>query len=78
MPEPNGRIITKHCGEFVSHAMPQVARVANNILLMDSGKPLLHTNDVSKGIQVYYSQFVEDYGGSIRSGNEKVELLIFI
>ncbi len=42
---------------FVSHSMPQVARICSEILLMDKGKAKYQGNNVSEGIDQYYSQF---------------------
>jgi len=47
---------------FVSHSMPQVARMSTNILLMSHGKELLNTNDVSVGITSYYNQYKLEVG----------------
>ena len=42
---------------FVSHAMPQIARVSNNILLMKNGINLFNGYDVPRGIEKYYNEF---------------------
>ncbi len=42
---------------FVSHTMPMVARVANQIILMEKGKVSYQGFDVPKGIDAYYSKF---------------------
>lgn len=42
---------------FVSHGMPQVARICTEILLMDKGQSVYQGNNVSEGIDQYYSQF---------------------
>ena len=42
---------------FVSHAMPEVARVATDILLLDHGTSVYIGNDISKGIEQYYDLF---------------------
>ena len=48
---PNAAVI------FVSHSMPMVARVANQILLMEKGRSLFQGYNVPKGIDSYYSRF---------------------
>lgn len=63
---------------FVSHSMPQVARVASKVIHMDKGISILDTNDVSEGIQSYYDAFNQNQGEGIKSGNKKVELLNFL
>ncbi|MDF1584215.1 MAG: ABC transporter ATP-binding protein [Methyloprofundus sp.] len=42
---------------FVSHSMPQVARICSQILLMDKGQVKYQGTNVSEGIDQYYSQF---------------------
>lgn len=57
---------------LVSHSMPQIARMCTNIILMDKGKTLCYTDNVSEGITEYYKKFkteITDF-----HGNDKVEL----
>ena len=42
---------------FVSHSMPQVARICTELLLMKNGRTIFQSTDVSEGIDQYYSQF---------------------
>ncbi|MCD0471076.1 ABC transporter ATP-binding protein [Flavobacterium sp. JAS] len=42
---------------FVSHSMPMVARVSNQILLMEKGIAVFQGKEVSKGINSYYNRF---------------------
>lgn len=42
---------------FVSHSMPMIARICNQIILMDHGKVEYQGNDISKGIGLYYNKF---------------------
>lgn len=42
---------------FVSHSMPMVSRICNQIILMEKGKVRYHGSDVSKGIDLYYNEF---------------------
>lgn len=72
-----GELLKTTAVVFVSHSMPQVARAANKILLMGGGKPLKYTDNVSEGIQGYYLELMQVNGGSIKSGNNKVELVKF-
>lgn len=48
---PNTAII------FVSHSMPMVARICNQIILMDHGKVEYQGYEISKGIELYYNKF---------------------
>jgi lipopolysaccharide transport system ATP-binding protein len=45
---------------FVSHSMPMVSRICNQILLMDNGVSKFQGKDVAKGIDLYYSRFVSN------------------
>lgn len=58
---------------FVSHAMPQVARICNDVLLMNKGEVLYQGQNVSKGIDVYYSSFKSEKG--MVSGSGRAEIL---
>ena len=42
---------------FVSHSMPMVARICNQIVLMDHGKVEYQGFDIPKGIGFYYNKF---------------------
>ncbi|MBU2929564.1 ABC transporter ATP-binding protein [Winogradskyella psychrotolerans] len=42
---------------FVSHNMPMVSRICSQIILMEHGCAQFQGNDVSKGIDLYYSRF---------------------
>lgn len=42
---------------FVSHSMPMVSRICNEIILMDHGKVEYHGKEIGKGIQLYYNKF---------------------
>lgn len=61
---------------FVSHNMPQVSRICTSILLMEKGKMRFLDNDVSKGIDLYYTGFGSTKSGQvIFSRNDDAELL---
>jgi len=42
---------------FVSHSMPMVSRICNQIILMDKGKSKFQGNEVGKAIDLYYKRF---------------------
>lgn len=67
-----GELLQSTAVIFVSHTMPQVARIANKILLMDHGKELVRGDDVSEGIQQYYQSFQNT--DKIVGGNGLVKL----
>ena len=41
---------------FVSHSMPQIARVASSLLLMEKGSQRILTSDIGIGIEEYYGK----------------------
>ena len=47
----------KACVILVSHSMPQVARVADHILLMNKGQTFFQGNNVAEGIEKYFGFF---------------------
>ncbi|MFD0933347.1 ABC transporter ATP-binding protein [Psychroflexus salinarum] len=51
---PNTAII------FVSHSMPMVSRICNQIILMDKGQAKFQGEDVSKAIDLYYTRFASN------------------
>ncbi|WP_417890141.1 polysaccharide ABC transporter ATP-binding protein [Xanthomarina gelatinilytica] len=60
---------------FVSHTMPQVARIANRILLMEKGHALICGNSVSEGIERYYQSF--NNTDKITGGNGLIKIADF-
>jgi lipopolysaccharide transport system ATP-binding protein len=60
---------------LVSHNIPQIARMANKIMMMEKGKNTLYSQDVSLAITEYYSRFKLEIGDY--TGSDKVELLNF-
>lgn len=44
---------------FVSHSIPQIARVANKICVLDKGEMVFYEKDIPKGINMYTSLFGE-------------------
>ncbi len=45
---------------FVSHNMPMVSRICNQIILMDKGKAKFQGDDVGKAIDQYYTRFADN------------------
>ncbi len=64
---------------FVSHSMPMISRICNQIILMDKGVNIFSGNNVAKAIDLYYNRFSNNEStvvfsdGSIKL--EKVELV---
>jgi len=51
---PNTAII------FVSHSMPMISRICNQIILMEKGLTKFQGDDVAKAIDLYYQSFVNN------------------
>lgn len=45
---------------FVSHSMPMISRICNEIILMDHGRIEYQGKNVAKGIDLYYKKFSND------------------
>lgn len=45
---------------FVSHSMPLVSRMCNQIILMDKGQSKFQGDDVGKAIDLYYNRFTNN------------------
>jgi lipopolysaccharide transport system ATP-binding protein len=64
---------------FVSHSMPMVARICNQIILMEHGHAEFQGNDVGKALDLYYNRFAQNDSNLVFDDGsvvlEKVELL---
>jgi lipopolysaccharide transport system ATP-binding protein len=61
---------------FVSHNMPQVMRLANQVLLLNQGQVAFNGQQVGKGIELYYGKF--SFSESIKvysDGQSRIEAL---
>jgi lipopolysaccharide transport system ATP-binding protein len=59
-------MLKKSAFVFVSHAMPQVARICTSVLHMDHGSTLLQTTNIKEALDSYYNLF--DQGERAESG----------
>ncbi len=62
---------------FVSHNMPQIARTANRLILMNRGELTIDTKDISIGVEKYYDFFSSSSEGENVFGNGKIDLIDF-
>jgi len=53
-------ILPKTAIIFVSHSMPMVSRMCNQIILLENGIAKFQGDDVGKGIDLYYTRFVNN------------------
>jgi lipopolysaccharide transport system ATP-binding protein len=61
---------------FVSHSMPMVSRICNQIILLEKGEVKYQGADVSRGIDLYYKRFTQNDEKVVFS-NEDIELESF-
>src|ERR1017187_10062620 len=54
-----GKLSSKTAIIFVSHSMPQASRICNQVILMEKGKMVLNTADISLGVEEYYRGIIE-------------------
>lgn len=54
------KILPKTAIVFVSHSMPMVSRICNQIILLEKGTSKFQGNDVAGAIDQYYSRFVNN------------------
>lgn len=53
-------ILPKTAIVFVSHSMPMVSRICNQIILMDRGEAKFQGENVGKAIDLYYTRFADN------------------
>jgi lipopolysaccharide transport system ATP-binding protein len=58
---------------FVSHAMPQVARVSSKVMFMAHGRSACYTQDVGQGIERYHDSFQNEEATVTGSGGAVLE-----
>ncbi|WP_298237007.1 ABC transporter ATP-binding protein [uncultured Algibacter sp.] len=54
------QILPKTAIVFVSHSMPMVSRICNQIILMDKGCSKYQGNNIGKAIDLYYTRFINN------------------
>lgn len=60
---------------FVSHSMPMISRICNEVILMDHGKVTYQGKDTGKGIIAYYDKFKTDEKSEIVFDTFEIRLL---
>ena len=60
---------------FVSHSMPMISRICNEIILMDRGKAFFQGREVSEGIDAYYDRFKSTDGKNVIFTDNSLELV---
>lgn len=60
---------------FVSHSMPMIARMSNQIMLMEKGKEDYYGYDINIGVNKYYMRFATLNDTSVMFSDGSIELL---
>lgn len=60
---------------FVSHSMPMVSRICNEIILIERGAVLFQGKEVSKGIDAYYNKFKQIEDSNVVFSDNSIQLL---
>nr|WP_321228541.1 ABC transporter ATP-binding protein [uncultured Psychroserpens sp.] len=67
-------ILPKTAVIFVSHNMPMISRICNQIILMEKGEAKFQGENVSKGIDSYYNKFLTDEESNVVFTDNSVSL----
>lgn len=60
---------------FVSHSMPMISRICNQIILLSKGKPEFQGENVSKGIDLYYNSFLTNEESNVVFTDNSIKLI---
>lgn len=73
-----GEILTSAAVIFISHSIPQVARIATQVMLLQNGRNAFFDTNVGRGIDAYYNVFPNSRKQSAGSGDVVVENMNFV
>jgi lipopolysaccharide transport system ATP-binding protein len=68
-----GELMKNSAVIFVSHSMPMIYRVCNEVMLLNKGQKKLFTSDIGQGIEMYYDMFAGAEQQITGSGDAIVE-----
>lgn len=60
---------------FVSHSMPMISRISNQIILMEKGISSFQGENVSRGIDLYYNKFITNQDSQVVFTDNSIELI---
>lgn len=72
-----GELMKNSAVIFVSHSMPMIYRVCNEVMLLNRGKKVLFTPEIGKGIEMYYDMFSSGQQKIAGSGEASVQSFVF-
>jgi len=62
---------------LVSHTMPQIARMSTSLLMLEKGKQIIYTDNITEGLAEYYNRFnseIGDYTGTGEANLVSIEI----
>ena len=68
-------ILPKTAVIFVSHSMPMISRICNQVILLSKGKTEFQGENVSKGIDLYYNSFLTNEESDVVFTDNSMELV---
>ncbi|MCK0109014.1 ABC transporter ATP-binding protein [Flavobacteriaceae bacterium S0825] len=68
-------ILPKTAVIFVSHNMPMISRICNQVILLSKGKAEFQGENVSKGIDLYYNSFLTNEDSDVVFTDNSLELV---
>lgn len=68
-----GELMKNSAVIFVSHSMPMIYRVCNEVMLMKAGKNMIFTSNIGLGVKEYYKLFKKGQENIVGSREAKVE-----
>nr|WP_319397858.1 ABC transporter ATP-binding protein [uncultured Carboxylicivirga sp.] len=70
-----GELLERCSVIFVSHSMPQIARICSSCILLKNGQINLHTEDIGTAISHYYNSFKSEEKRAIGTGGITINSL---
>jgi lipopolysaccharide transport system ATP-binding protein len=67
-----GELLQNSAVIFVSHTMPQIARICSKVMMLDRGRSIVYTEDVSVAISKYYNRFSSEKENLVNNANIKL------
>jgi lipopolysaccharide transport system ATP-binding protein len=67
------KILSRAAVVFVSHSMPQIARLCNRLIVLNRGKVIYQGDNVPEGIDRYYGQFSESESTTAGTGRATLQ-----
>ena len=67
------KVLDRSAVVFVSHSMPQIARLCSHVMVLNQGRVCYFGDDVAAGIEVYYREFPGEESQAAAGGEWSIE-----